>query len=303
MTSTVDTRARIVYDLADAEYHRHPALSYSGAKLLLPPLTPAHYRYDRTHPRPPKRAFDLGHAVHRVVLGAGAELVDITVTYGPKHKRSGEIVDDYRTDAAIEARDDAYDKGQVPLLWHEREQVDAMAAAVMAHPLAGRLYAPGSGTPEVSLFWTDEATGVPMRCRLDWLPHPVDGRPLIVPDLKSRTGSIHADVLGKVVDDYRYFIQDANYRAGIEACGLAPAEGVAFVFVFVEVTPPHLVNVVQLDPEDIALGRGLMHRAAEIYRDCTASGVWPGHPVDIHTVSTPLYARRRHEEALTHDRI
>lgn len=276
----------VVYDMPDEEYHAHPALSYSGAKLLLPPSTPAHYRYEQDHGRAPKREFDLGHAAHKLVLGVGAQLVDIDAR-------------DYRTKAAQEARDAAYDAGKVPLLPKERAAAERMAAAVKAHPLAGRLFT--RGRPEVSLFWTDEATGVPMRGRLDWLRDPQPGRPLTAVDLKTRDGSVHASVLPKVIDDLRYFVQDANYADGLLACGLVPPEGVAFMFVFVEVKPPHAVNVVDLTDHDINLGRAMMRRAAEIYRDCTASGLWPAHPMEVTTVSLPPYSRRRTEEYLNVD--
>lgn len=44
------------------------SLSFSGAKALLPPSCPALYRHQRDHGRPPKPAFDFGHAVHSMVL-------------------------------------------------------------------------------------------------------------------------------------------------------------------------------------------------------------------------------------------
>jgi len=272
--------------MPDAEYRRVPGLSYSGAKKLLPPSTPAHYRYEQDHPSPPKRAYDLGHAAHRMVLGAGAELVLIDAR-------------DYRTKAAQEARDAAYDAGQTPLLPHEWAAAEAMARAVREHPLAGRLYA--DGRPEVSLFWTDPETGVPLKARLDWLPNSRPGRPVLVPDLKTIAGLAHPSVLSRPIDDYRYHMQAAMYLDGLAACGLTPPEGAAFLNVFVEKEPPHLVQVVQIDHRDIELGRGLNRAAMEIWRDCTTSGVWPGYPVEIATVSLPPYARRRHEESITDD--
>jgi len=296
MTASTVHAPRVDFSMPDEEYHSHPALSYSSAKLLLPPSTPAHYKQDLDHGRAPKREFDLGHAVHKLVLGKGAEIVDIRVPYDAKHERAGQIRDDYMTKAAQQARDEAYDAGKVPLLPKERAAAEAMAAAVRAHPLAGRLFT--RGRPEVSMFWTDDATGVPMRGRLDYLRDLEPGRPLVAVDLKSKDGSIHTSVLGKVMDEFRYFMQNGNYVDGLRACGLVPPEGVAFFFVFVEVKPPHAVNVVDVDDEDIHLGRAMMRRAAEIYRDCTASGVWPAHPIEVNRVSLPPYARRRIEEYL-----
>jgi len=286
MTTTVDRLivepgdTAVIDGMPDGLYHAHPALSYSGAKLLLPPSTPAHYRYDRDNPRPPKRAYDLGHAAHRIVLGVGAELVDIDA-------------DSYRTKAAQEDRDAAYDAGKTPLLPRERAAAQAMADAVRAHPLAGRLFS--NGRPEVSLFWIDEQTGVPLRSRLDWLRDTQPGRVLIVPDLKTSHGSVHPDVLPRVVESYRYHLQHSMYENGITACGLAP-DGVAFVLVFVEKEQPHAVNVVQLDQDAINTGRALNLRAIEIYRDCLQSGIWPAHPAEVHTIGLPRWAMRSEED-------
>lgn len=281
---TVETK--VLHDLDEAAYHASPGLSYSGAKALLPPSCPAKYQYDRTHPRPPKREFDLGHAAHRLVLGAGAELVVVDAA-------------NYLTKAAKEARDAAYDAGQIPLLPREHDQVQAMARAVREHPLAGPLFT--AGQPEVSLFWTDEQTGVPLRARLDWLKHPVPGRPLIIGDLKT-TELAYPGKLPSTVDEYRYHIQAAVYLDGAAACGLTPPEGAAFVFAFVEKKPPHCISVIQVDHRDITIGRDLASKAMQIWRDCTTAGVWPSYPDDrIHTISLAPYARNRHEEVLTND--
>jgi hypothetical protein len=84
MTATLDTTVITqpgVYDLPADVYHADPvpaelggSLSSSGAKLLLPPSCPAIYQWARTHPTY-SDAFDFGHAAHKKVLGAGAEIV------------------------------------------------------------------------------------------------------------------------------------------------------------------------------------------------------------------------------------
>ncbi|MCI0689298.1 MAG: hypothetical protein L0Y54_19000, partial [Sporichthyaceae bacterium] len=62
------------YDIPADEYHADTsALSASGVRTLL--ASPARFRYDQTHPKPPSKAFDLGHAAHKAVLGAGQDVV------------------------------------------------------------------------------------------------------------------------------------------------------------------------------------------------------------------------------------
>jgi len=149
------------------------------------------------------------------------------------------------------------------------------------------------------MFWTDPVTGVAWKGRIDWLRDPHPGRPTIAVDLKT-TNTAHPIVLPKTVDDYSYHLQDAVYEDGLNASGLG-ANGVAFIFVFVEKEPPHCVSVGQVDPDDVAMGRVLAQRAAEIWRDCNETGIWPAYQAEIHTITLPAWARRKHEGTLLND--
>lgn len=196
--------ATVVDGLDEDEYHRHLALSSTGARKLLS-ATPAHFRYWADHPQPRKRAFDLGHATHKKVLGVGAELVPIDAA-------------DYRTKKAQQERDAAYDAGQIPLLPDEMDRVDAMVAAVRANRYAATLFDPDHGRPEQSLFWIDDETGAPLRARLDWLPNSHGGRRMVIPDLKTCRSASRTH-LTKAIYDYGYFIQAPFYMAAVRALG------------------------------------------------------------------------------------
>lgn len=277
MTAIAD---RIVLNgMAEAEYHAHPALSSTGARKLLS-TTPAHFRYWADHPTPRKRAFDLGHATHKKVLGVGADLVYIDAA-------------DYRTKAAQQERDAAYDAGKVPLLPAEVAQVDAMVAAVRANRYAAALFDPDRGRPEQSLFWVDDETGAPLRARLDWLPNVHKGRRMVIPDLKTCRSASRGH-LSKAIYDYGYFIQAPYYMAAVRALGLA--EDVTFVFVFVESEPPHLTVVRQIDADALRAGQDSMRRAVELFADCLTTDTWPGYGDGIEEISLPYYAARQLEE-------
>ncbi len=268
-----------MYDIPEADYFADPALSCSGAKLLLPPSCPALFKYKQDHPEH-KRAWDFGSAAHRLVLGQGADFVVIDA-------------DSYRTKKAQQARDEAQAAGAAPVLNHEYDQIKAMAAAIRRHPIAGPLLDPQyGGKPEQSLFWVDEETGVQRRCRADWLPSPHFGR-YIVTDYKT-CACASRDAIRKTVTSYSYFMQDDWYRAGIRALSLD--DDPAFIFVFQEKTAPYLVNVAQINEEDHWTGRDDNRRAIEVFRDCTASGVWPGYEADtddgITHISLPPWAAR-----------
>src|SRR5690606_23433595 len=103
---------------------------------------PARWRYEQDHPPAPTPAMVLGTAVHSLTLGAGPKVVRV------EH-------DDWRTSAAKAARAEADDAGYVPLLREDYARAEAMAQAVLDHPVAGALLDPARGRAEQTLIWYD----------------------------------------------------------------------------------------------------------------------------------------------------
>lgn len=273
--------ASVVDGMPDAEYHAHRALSASGAKLLIRPGGPELYQWRRANPER-KSEYDIGHAAHHEVLGTGPRLLVVEAA-------------DWRTKAAKEARADAYAQGAVPILIDQWAGVQAMAARLREHPLAGQLLQPGRGVAEQSLFWTDPATGVPCRVRTDWRTRLADGRTVVV-DYKT-CASAAPDAIARAVPVFGYHIQGPFYLDAIRAAGLGDDDAL-FLLVFQERTAPYLVHVVQLDAAAMRIGAHLAHRAREIWRDCTAAGVWPGYgePAEATVLSLPRWAEAQYEE-------
>ncbi|MBK8459194.1 MAG: hypothetical protein IPL43_02380 [Micropruina sp.] len=71
---------RGLYRIPEAICHRGQntpggvSLSQSSAKILLPPSTPAHLRFQRDNGNARKAAWEHGSAAHQLVLGVGREL-------------------------------------------------------------------------------------------------------------------------------------------------------------------------------------------------------------------------------------
>ena len=274
MSTTTETLDGLVDDLDELTYHALPGLSSTGAKAIL--RSPAHYRWQVEH-RTDKAAFDLGHAAHADVLGTGLEVVRVEA-------------DDWRTKDARAARDAAYAAGKVPLLAKDADRAHDIAEAVRAHPIAAVLFT--EGRPEVSAFWTDEATGVACRGRFDYLRR-LNERPALI-DLKT-TVDANPKTFGNAVARFGYAIQQAHYSDGHRAItGEAPV----VLFVLVETEPPHLVSVVQLDEDTAAAGHALARVARERYRDCVAADLWPGYSDEIEVVRAPIWYLRDAEDAL-----
>lgn len=275
-----------IYQMTEQQYHADPvaggSLSSSGARRILPPECPAKFRYQQQHGQPPKREFDLGHAAHQLVLGAGPEIEIIEA-------------DTYRTKAAQQQRDEARERGAVPVLALEWDQVQAMAEALRRHPVANALFDPSRGAPEQSLIWRDPQTGVMRRARFDWLPPQGSGR-LIIPDYKT-CASAELEALRKAMYQFGYHQQGDWYRAGARALGIA-GDDAAFVFVCQEKTPPYLVTIFEPDATAMRIGAIRNRRALDIYAHCRDSGHWPAYEEGIALLSLPPWAEIEEGEHL-----
>lgn len=269
MTTTV-VETGIVDGMPNHEYHAHDSLSATGLKILAT-QTPAHYRWKMDNPEH-KAAFDLGTAAHSLVLEDDHSHIVVV------------DADSWRTKAAQQQRDDAYEQGKVPLLVKDYQMVKTMHDSVAGHPLAK--IALEGGKAEQSIFWDDPETGTRLRCRPDKLDLESRIGPLII-DLKT---TVNADPreFGKTTHNLGYHQQAAHYLDGVKATTGADA---AFLFVLVEKTAPYLVSVVELDAEALDIGRAKNRRAISIYNQCKTSGEWPGYPTS-EPVNLPIWATR-----------
>lgn len=271
-----------VYDLPVDVYHRDPvaggSLSSSGARAMLPPSCPARYRWELDNPGTGStRAFDVGTAAHRLVLGAGE----------PIH-----VVDapNWRTAAARAEADDARAAGHVPLLAHEYTVVEQMATALRNHPVAAALLDPArGGAAEQTLVWQDERTGVWCRALVDWLPAADPARRYYVPDYKTANAA-DLESLRRAMATYRYHQQAAWYVEGVRAVGVHPAP--EFVFVVQEKAPPYLVTIYYPDAVAMRGADALNHVGRTVWQHCNATGEWPGYAADIVELSLPVWAER-----------
>jgi len=255
--------------IPNADYHRDTALGSTSLKTLAT-KTPAHYQWDKTHPKS-SVAFDIGTVTHSLILEnseSGVAVIDADAKRGKVW-----------TDPATTARD----AGKIPLLWSEWEQVIAMRGAVMAHPIARDLLT--GHKAEESVFWEED--GLTLKCRPDaW-------KSGLLVDLKT-TRSADPNDFGKTAHEFGYHQSAAHYIDGVKA---ATGEELPFHFVLVEKTAPYFVSVVELDIEAVSIGRQLNDRAKRIYRECIESNTWPGY-ANADLISLPMWAIYQVEEIL-----
>lgn len=261
-----------IHRMTDAEYFADPALSHSDTKLLMPPRTPARFRHIKdTNTKEFKAEYDFGHVVHELVLGEGA---GIDVIDAP----------DWRTKDAKAARDESRAAGRAPILIDEYTKAKQCADGVRLHPLARQLL-DAAEYREAALFWEDD--GVRRKAKLDLIAANIGA------DLKT-ADSADTHRFARMAAAYGYFTQDPWYRDGMTAC--LGIEDPKFLFVVVEKEPPHLVNVIELDPYDVELGRRRNQRALDLYRQCVETGEWPGFGDDVNRAELPRWARIAEED-------
>lgn len=263
-------------DMAEADYFAlRGYLSQTGAKRLLPPSCPAKYRAWRDGEREQKSAaMDFGSVVHKIVLGKGKAFA----------VRPAEF-DSWRTKDARLFAEDARTNGLIPISPEDYTEAEKVAAKVAAHPIAGPLFN-RPGDSEVTAIWVDPETGVKCCARFDFLPEPVDGKRLIVPDLKT-TVSAETNEFGRSVANFGYALQDAFYSEALQVLGIDADP--AFVFVAVEKEAPYCLTVGQLSAQDKLLGKSLAAHARYLYRECVATDDWPEYAAEVVTFETPAY--------------
>jgi hypothetical protein len=270
----------IYHGMAEAVYHGDPvpggSLSSTGARRILPPGCPAKFRYWADHQESFKKVFDEGSAAHERVLGVGPELVLVDRPRWDTNDVKAEL-------AEIRAA------GNIPLKRPQLDMVDAMAAALREHDIAGPLLDPDRGYTELSMFWRDG--NVWGRARADKLTATRTGRPVIV-DYKTCV-SAAPQKIEKVIADRGYHVQGAFYVAGAQA--LAVGDDVGYLLVFQEKEPPYLVTVAEPHPMSMRMGALRVRQAFDQYAWCKAEGRWPGYSEDVIYPELPPWETRELE--------
>jgi hypothetical protein len=276
-----------VYDIPAEDYHRDPvvggSLSSSGARKLMAPSCPALFKAWRDAPADDHTEyFDVGKAAHAVVLGVG-DPVEVIDARG------------WTTKAAREQRDAAYAAGRTPVLAAQWEAVQAMAARLREHDVAGPLMAPGAGRPEQAIVWRDKTSGVWCRALVDWLTW-------LIADYKT-AADVDPDSVARAAAKYGYHKQLAWYVEGAQAVGLDVPD-TALLVVQMK-TAPYLVATYQLRPDDMGRGHEFNRKARDVYRACTAQDRWPGFvdargacsDTDVLSISLPTWEQYAHDGA------
>jgi PDDEXK-like domain of unknown function (DUF3799) len=283
-----------IWDISDDAYQNDPckevSLRASLARILVSPGgTPRHawWQTPRLNPQfaaENNRRFDIGKAVHKIVLGKGAEFVEIQCA-------------DYKKEIARLSRDAAWDNGKIPLLTHELAMVNAMATA--AHEQVDALVTAGTieqypfrkNETEKTLIWRDGKTDVLCRARLDGLPDDHEA----INEFKTTNASADPALWQwRQMRPLGFAFSLAFYRRGLEALGLAFSP--SFRFFVQETEPPYCLSFIRVDDELIALEDQRVTQALRIWKRCRETNEWPSYSAHGYDIS--LSERERTKEAV-----
>lgn len=288
-----------IHDQVPAEvYHgdpcEQPSLSASVAHALLT-LTPAHARLLHRKLTPlvepeDESRFERGRAVHSLFL-EGIDLLAVCDAVNPK----GEVCTDWRTNAAKAFRDAARERGKIPVLAHQADELRHTLRSLRRRvdQLEDKPTPFTDGKPEQTLIW-QERNGVWCRARPDWLHSDY----ATIDDLKTCASASPGDTpgsFGRAVEYLGHWIQEAFYRRGVRAlCG---GRDPVFRFVAVELDGPG-ISCSSLSEAYRKAGDAAVERAINLWGDCLARNDWPGFPTWRVEIEPPQRLIAREESEL-----
>ncbi len=148
--------------------------------------------------------------------------------------------------------------------------IDNMTASIRRHSLRRALE---GGSAQVTMSWTDAATGVNCKGRADYhLPSLA-----LAVDLKT-TEDASPRGFTRSISKYGYHRQEAFYRRGFAAAGQDLDQ---FLFVAVEKTPPYAVKVYAIDDQSVGFADMSIDRDLERFAECVKRNEWPGYGDEI----------------------
>ncbi len=259
-------------------YQKAAGLSRSMLREMAHPRTPAHFRaryIDKiTGPEEETPAMILGTLTHRVIL-------EPETCENAFHVKPPEMK--FTTKDGIAWRDAHQDR---PIITSDQAaSMLGMRESVLANPIARKFIE--RSLREQNIFADDD--GIRLKARLDLLPD--SGNALA--DLKTCESADDIS-FSKSIDSYAYHYQAGFY---LDVCALAGREFSQWVFITVEKKPPFLCATYNLEPVAIDYGRKLYRRDLHVYRECVASGKWPGYSPQLTCISLPQWKQKEMENA------
>ena len=269
--------AQGAYRMSEQNYHADPceriSLSSTIAKIIHR-TTPRHawWQHPRLNaafvPKPSKRHMAQGSGCHALLLGEGADIVEIEY-------------DDYKKNAAKEERNEATADGMIPVLSKDLETARMAVEAAIPQLRENGLDALADHQGDAEIVVATAARALQRRCKLDWWS---DDR-LTVIDYKATQAEATEKFFVQQIPRMGYDIQDAFYTDLLGDAFPGLAGRIEFVFVVQEEKePPFALQCFRICEADREIARRKIAEASRIWDHCLANDHWPAYPPGIKTV-------------------
>lgn len=253
-----------------AEYQKIDALN--GSALVNMRRSPMYYRWCMDNPTPPTPAMALGTAVHRLVLEPTK--VGEFAVWGQLEEekvRRGKVWENFCE----------LNKGATIVTVAERDAMVGTAVGARKNPPIMK-YANAKGETELTLVWTDNATGRLFKGRLDkWIK-----KGNTICDLKT-TRDCHAYRFGGQAYALGYHIKAAIYVSGLQAL---TGDRPKFKFLAIESKPPYEAAVYRATPDVLTQGGVDLDEILRKLTECERTGNWPPEQEEETDLILPTYA-------------
>jgi hypothetical protein len=244
-----------------ADYRSIEAVNWSTLKHM--DTSPLHYQQSLAG-FDDKAEFALGRATHTMILEPDLFALEYAV-YADGDRR-GKKWETFKEANA----------GRTIIKVDEYEDACAMRDAILRHPVARRLIE--GGASEKVIQWTDAATGIQCKARLDKIT-------TAIVDVKS-AASVDARAFGNAAGKYGYHTQGAFYHDGWKT---VTGDDLPVKLIAVEKKKPFDVVVYALGEDDLEIGTDTYRKLLERVKECHGSGKWPGRAEEEQPLLLPSW--------------
>lgn len=257
----------IDYEMPECDYHNHQALNQSTVKEVPHPALETSHRSLKHF----KQWLDNGgtEATGAMTFGSAFHLAVL------EPDRLGKDVIAFRE---TKTRGVKFDKvaeenpGCYVLLGDEYDMLMRMQDSFFSHPLARHITK--GAKLEASAFWTDPATQLDCKARIDILHNDS------IYDVKTARDASYAG-FKKSGSQYGYDQQGAWYQDAAMANGFE-IETVGFVVAEKESAE---IQIFIMDQSDLDRGREKNRLQTAVYAHCLRTSYWPGYPQTVQPIS------------------
>lgn len=267
---------QLVPGMSAMQYHGVQAFSSSLGREIVR-SSPRHAMARRDRPQTP--AMVLGSALHSGVLEPQLNGVAIAPDVDRRTTAGKEAYAAFVREAS----------GRIILTHDQGEVYRGMVEAINESRSATNLLRT-CPQRELSGFTVDPTTQILCKARFDAI-NTVDG---IVMDIKTTSGLATRSEFERAIGSYGYGFQAAMYQWVASRLGVPSP---AFVFLVVEVEPPHGVGLFAMQQEVIDLYMPRVLEAIAIYAECSRAAAWRCYPDEVQSIGIPAWVRKGLEEA------